>query len=849
MASLPFPAALVIAVLGVAPSTQTAVAQIELPRIPIPIAYDQNWLAEVEVWITPEEREIYTSPLTSEQRQRFRQEFWRARDASPRSIVNEVKEHARHHLGAARQRGLAPSDPRFRAIVLFGAPLLSYAHGDCHSESAKALRSICVVAPPFEVFDYGDPADVGVAPLLFVRHPNERLGPCVLYRSDLVPPFRLKRTTPQMCNSNSYLLDRAERALSFSYSWGQLVSRGLKAPPVRSWARKLAREGHVADVSSARSPRLLLSALEELESGEAGVAPTYRLDLRAIFPVPSDWSRDGVPWRNVSFQLDVLKGDERTWTKDSVRTEVGDAGPELGLDWSLQVPAGSFQVVAHAEDEAAEMYVTGAWQLEVPAELDHLSGGGDSLEPVPGLSISSSPGVDAVLEHPWVLLPPLDGAWFGPRDVHLQSWSEEVESVAYFLDDVQVADSSEAPFVATVDFGPTPRQWSLRVEARSRTGQLRASDEVLVNHGVHQFALELEQLDVSSEGRVSVRGRVLVPADANIESVRVLDADGESLFVGNQGSFVLSHQLDLDESGRVRPQVLTAVVVLDDARSREQSLLVGAESSIEIDVELVELYASFSDRRGRPITDLELPEVSVFENGAPQDVKLFRRLDELPINVVLLLDTSTSMKDDIEEVRASGIQFLDQVIKEDDLASVVSFSHRAYVVAPLTSDLEALAEGSRALRAWGGTSYYDSLVLALFSLQGLEGKKAVIVVSDGADQNSRVSADELLEYAERSNAAVYTISLGSTDIAGGARQARQDLRAVAERTGGASFAIRSSARLSRVYREIEADLRSQYFIAYQSSASRGATGREYRSIRVESSRSGVRVGARPGYYP
>ena len=144
---------------------------------------------------------------------------------------------------------------------------------------------------------------------------------------------------------------------------------------------------------------------------------------------------------------------------------------------------------------------------------------------------------------------------------------------------------------------------------------------------------------------------------------------------------------------------------------------------------------------------------------------------------------------------------------------------------------------------------HDSTVLALHYLKGLEGKTALILVSDGVEESSGITFEEVLEYTERSGASVYTLGLGlPRPPSPYAAEARRKLESLARTTGGAFFHIKNTKDLTRVYEQIEADLRSQYLLGYESTA--GASNRDaYRTIHLEIQRRGARVNARPGYYP
>jgi VWFA-related protein len=288
-----------------------------------------------------------------------------------------------------------------------------------------------------------------------------------------------------------------------------------------------------------------------------------------------------------------------------------------------------------------------------------------------------------------------------------------------------------------------------------------------------------------------------------------------------------------------------AVAYLADGHSAEDLVFVNAPENLDqIDVRLVELFTSALDRRGRPVDDLGREEFVVREEGAVQDLQRFERVRELPIWAGLLLDRSSSMAEEIREVAAGALAFFEQVLGPKDRAAVLTFNHQPELVVRFTSDPEVLAGGVAGITAEGGTALYDSLVEALYYFSGVNGKRALLVITDGEDQGSRYSFDEALDYARRTGVAVYTIGLGLP--ADGARF-RMQLQRLAAETGGRSFLISRASELERVYESIEEELRSQYLLAYQSTYSGRDGG--FREVEVEVKRPGVSASTIRGYFP
>jgi Ca-activated chloride channel family protein len=261
-----------------------------------------------------------------------------------------------------------------------------------------------------------------------------------------------------------------------------------------------------------------------------------------------------------------------------------------------------------------------------------------------------------------------------------------------------------------------------------------------------------------------------------------------------------------------------------------------------MNVDLVELYTSALDRRGRPVPDLKATDFKVVEDGRAQQLVRCDWVDDLPIHAAVLLDTSTSMTEQLDSVLAAAQRFFDQLLTPRDRAAVVTFADKPTLRVPFTHDPAVLAGGLAHLEADGETALYDSLVYTLWYMSGVRGKRVVVLLTDGDDTKSKRRYEEALEYARRSGVTIYGIGIGLPTTAS---VARMNLQRLAAETGGSTFFVERRTSLDPVYRSIERELRAQYLLAYQSDGS----GNGYRKVNVDVKRPGVTVGAAKGYYP
>ncbi|MDP9121432.1 MAG: VWA domain-containing protein, partial [Acidobacteriota bacterium] len=263
----------------------------------------------------------------------------------------------------------------------------------------------------------------------------------------------------------------------------------------------------------------------------------------------------------------------------------------------------------------------------------------------------------------------------------------------------------------------------------------------------------------------------------------------------------------------------------------------------KVDVRLVELLAAVQDSSGRPVLGLGKEEFKVLEDGREQSLLRFEPVKDLPLHVVIAVDTSASMAKSLGEVQKAAASFLERTLTPKDRAAIVTFSDNPVLKVPFTNDLQVLTGGLAGLVAEHGTALFDSVVFALTYMKGASGQPALLVFTDGGDHVSHLSFKEALEFARRSGIAVYTVGVlvPRLDL-----EERGWLCKLAGETGGRCFFVDSGAALDGIYRTVEEELRSRYLLAYQP---RNAPQEgEFRTVEVKAG-SGREVKTIRGYYP
>jgi Ca-activated chloride channel homolog len=265
----------------------------------------------------------------------------------------------------------------------------------------------------------------------------------------------------------------------------------------------------------------------------------------------------------------------------------------------------------------------------------------------------------------------------------------------------------------------------------------------------------------------------------------------------------------------------------------------------------VNVVFTVTDKKGHRVTDLKQNDFNIADdNKPPSEIRSFHAETNLPLQVGLLIDASNSVRDRFKFEQESAIEFLNQTVRPRyDRAFVVGFDVTPEVTQDFTDNTEALAHGVHDLRPGGGTALYDALYFAcrdklLKAPKNTPIRRAIILLSDGEDNQSHVTREEAIEMAQRAEAIVYTIS---TNVSGTKGAGDKVLERIADATGGHAFFPFQLREVANAFAEIQDELRSQYAVSYKP-ADFKADG-HYRTIEiVANDRKNFRVRARRGYY-
>jgi Ca-activated chloride channel family protein len=276
----------------------------------------------------------------------------------------------------------------------------------------------------------------------------------------------------------------------------------------------------------------------------------------------------------------------------------------------------------------------------------------------------------------------------------------------------------------------------------------------------------------------------------------------------------------------------------------------GSETRIVLDVTRVNMLFTVTDKKGRFITDLVKDDFQVFENKKSQVIQEFTAESDLPLRLAILIDTSNSIRDRFKFEQEAAVEFIKSVVRpRQDRAMIVSFDTEAELVSDLIDDPEKLATAVRNLRPGGGTALFDAIYFAARDkLQQDQPRhkfrRAIIIVSDGDDNQSRMTREQGLEMAQKSDCVIYAIS---TNISRIDTDGDKILKYLTAETGGQAFFPFKVTDLSQSFENIANELRHQYNIFYRPEPLK-TDGLYHRVDLKVANRKDLVVRARKGYY-
>jgi len=799
--------------------------------------------------LSPEQRTELLA-LSPEARARWIEDFLE-KDPIPETPINELREAISRRMTLATDQFLSPRDVRAQILFLNGMP------------KDRTVLDCAAVTKPLEIWSYpgGTGPDGKIHDRQLVVYSPGPGRPWKLWLPDeskralytplmeyylqqweeLPAGWSAVRFDLQNCKEAKHL----DEATGVPGLTGAVESRGRHRIRPKDSSGFLAPPKDLAKWSKAAastelpslSPRLKVAALDIHFPDRDG----QRVVSRALVSLPVD---GGLKLASEKPEIHlVVEGmiEQDGAPFDDFRMRFHLPAPKPGEPLVLAIdrplrPGAVFTLRLKIKDElgGGEASLSRGFRVAKEPTSEPMPAGAQTGELVP---VATASGRDSLL-----LLPATDDIVMGLWRASTIVTGDRIQKVVFLVDGKAQLSTTKAPFTAEIRLEKYPTEQTVRAEGYDAQGKLVASDEVILNQPKGAFNVRVVSPGKGTKVTAKstrARAEVVVPDGRKVKSIE-FHVNDET--VGSLTSPPWEMDVPVPDGELV---YLTVQATLDDGTKAEAVRYMRAPANMsQVDVNLVEMYVAATDSSGNLVRDLKQQDFEVLEGGKPQEIVKFELVQNLPLTVGILVDTSGSMEGSLVEAEKAASGFLQSVMTPKDKAFLVSFARRSRLDMPPTDDVGAMVQAIEGLKANGETALHDALVHSLYYFRGVQGQRAMVLLSDGDDNVSYISFKDALEYASRSGVAVYTIGLNLSMLDTFIKSKRSELSAAA---GVRAFFTSHATERPASYKQIESELRSRYLVAYNSTNSSGVPG--FRPVEVKVKKSGIKARAARGYYP
>ena len=396
-----------------------------------------------------------------------------------------------------------------------------------------------------------------------------------------------------------------------------------------------------------------------------------------------------------------------------------------------------------------------------------------------------------------------------------------IDRVAFLLDGKEVGEDDRAPFSVSLDLGPEVAMHKVGVVAFAANGARLGAHEITVNPRDDSFQVRITEIANPLGGIQNVTAEVRVPGESQLDRVEFYwnETLVETL---QQPPFQI--ELPVPDAG-AQAFVRVAAYLTDGTWIDDAQLLGDGAISERVEVNLVELHVIVTDREDKPVEGLEKEDFTIRLGRESQEIQRLGFAEDVPLTLGVVIDTSESMYALMVDTQKAGAQFVGNTLTDGDAAFLVDFDTQPRLAQDTTTDVMTLLKTFSRFQPDGATAMYDAIIFSMLQFEEREGRKALVVLTDGDDYKSRYGPRRCIQYGKRLGVPVYIISLAGLHNA--RRNLRRiDLEGITEGTGGQVFYIKELTELSEAYSRINRELRSQYIITF-------ATDRELSEIELE----------------
>lgn len=418
--------------------------------------------------------------------------------------------------------------------------------------------------------------------------------------------------------------------------------------------------------------------------------------------------------------------------------------------------------------------------------------------------------------------------------------TEPVERLELFINGVRHNTAAGREMTSRVNAGLYIRRLRLRAVGYDAEGEVVGEDEMVINDPRPPFRVRLQGPGAwPASGMAQLHANVLSPAEVRIAGV--------DFFVGEEKvatADAAPYSAAVD-AARFPGAAYARVVARVGAQEANDVLFFGDRPHASTDVTVQQIPVSVVGAK----SPLRAEALTLLDSGVPRPIEGLVAAADQPLHVILLIDCSQSMLEELPVVKAAARQFARELLRPQDRLAVVGFNQRTLPLTGYTNDWNRVAEAVDRLRPIGATHLYDSVIEMLYELQKTPGRQALVVLTDGADQGSHFELDHLVHYARYAGVPVYPViknkSLSRWMKLGVGRLQARRIAHIAEDTGATYFIIQGERELPAVYARIAQELRQQYQLVFHSEAD---VADRWRSLKVVSS-AGQKLRAPKGYFP
>jgi len=419
--------------------------------------------------------------------------------------------------------------------------------------------------------------------------------------------------------------------------------------------------------------------------------------------------------------------------------------------------------------------------------------------------------------------------------------AEPIERVEFYLEEKRLVTRTKPPYSVEIDLGSIPRRQTVRAVGYDYSGRVIDEDAYAINQGKDRLAVRILPRPDPVAGVMLVKVVVQSIAGGDAKSLELF-LDEKKLASWTSPPYETTIPLAQYSRGTV---LRATAISIDGQEANDIRMLKGPQTTVEnVRVDVVQLHVSAMDKSGHFVKGLAKEDFSIREDGRPEEMTGFEVAENLPLTIGLVIDGSGSMEKNLPFVHDSSAALFKNLMRPKDQGFIIEFRDRAKFLMELTGDTVSLQRAATNSRADGATALFDAVVLGLYQFRTLQGRKALVVVSDGDDNRSAVDFETLQRYARSAGAPIYVIGMGIglTDF-----RARKVAKEMAEESGGQVFFMGNAEKMAEVTRRIEEELRSQYVLAFRSDSPKPPG--EYRAVEVAVTRPGITARTIRGYIP